>query len=89
MAGIDNKKENLKAFSLLTPSKSATVIVKPLLESPGTTATPWATPIKNACEKPMSSAFSLPIPARKSTTPHKIKAAAITEISWKIFFKNI
>ena len=48
MAGTESKKENLKAFSRLVPSRSATAIVKPLRDIPGIMAMPWAVPIASA-----------------------------------------
>lgn len=59
MAGIDSRKENLKAFSRLIPSRSATAIVAPLLEMPGIMAMPSAMPINVAVKMLMLSVCSL------------------------------
>lgn len=40
MAGIESRKENLKAFSRFIPSSSAVAIVVPLLDMPGIMAIP-------------------------------------------------
>lgn len=45
IAGTESKKENLKAFFLFIPSKSAMEMVSPLRDIPGIKATPWAMPI--------------------------------------------
>lgn len=46
--GIDNRKENLKASSLLRPRKSAAAIVVPDLEMPGNMANTWNSPTNKA-----------------------------------------
>jgi len=59
MAGIERRKENLKAFSRFRPRMRATAIVVPLRERPGIMAMPCATPNTMASGMVILSVFSL------------------------------
>lgn len=49
IAGIESKKENSPAVSLLIFAKREAEIVIPLLEIPGKVPSPWANPTKRPC----------------------------------------
>ena len=51
ITGVDNKKENLAASSLVKENHLAAVMVMPARETPGINAKAWAVPIKIASPK--------------------------------------
>ncbi len=61
MAGIERRKLNVNAFSLLKPSSKAIETVIPLLESPGKIARPWLAPMMRDVVMVTVSLFSFPI----------------------------
>ena len=61
MAGMDNKKLNLAANSLLRPEKSPADIVAPNLDIPGAIAMAWNIPITIAFFNVMSSTSLWPV----------------------------
>jgi len=77
MAGIESRKENLKAFSLFIPSSSAVAIVVPLLDMPGIMAIPWAVPISMASKYVIFPVFSFVVFVGYRIKPQIMKAAAI------------
>ena len=65
--GVDNKKENLAALDLVSPSKSPAVMVMPDRETPGIIASICARPISTLVFKviPLTSIFCLPFLSAK------------------------
>ena len=88
IAGIDNKKENFKAWILSKPSKSAKAIVIPDLEVPGINARAWPTPINKAMleDKLRPVMFFFPkISEAHKNIPKKAVVNAINRGSLKLF----
>ncbi|CCY03639.1 unknown [Faecalibacterium sp. CAG:1138] len=69
MTGTESRNEKSAASVFSMPKSLAAVIVLPLLDIPGKTAKPCATPVKNAflAVKPVILSFRTSSPAAKTT----------------------
>ena len=68
ITGTDNKKENSAASVLLVPSSFIVLMVLPLRDSPGNTATPWTSPVTAIFQSGACSSLSVGLDSLSAST---------------------